>query len=58
VVATDKFANLALQSAEQFGLCEARIVSVSHPVGGVGREDLHRRADEALEDIMERLLGR
>jgi len=58
VVATDKFANLALQSAEQCGLRDARIVSVLHPVGGVGREELHRRADEVLEDIMQRLLGR
>jgi hypothetical protein len=58
VVATDKFANLALQSAQQSGLRDARIVAVPHPVGGVGREELHRRADEALEEIMARLLGR
>lgn len=58
MVATDKFAGLARQLAVQSGLRRARIVSVPHPVGGVEREELDRRADAVLEDVMERLLGR
>ena len=58
MVATDKFAGLALQLAGQSGLRRARIVSVPHPVGGVGHDELRRRADTVVEDVMERLLGR
>jgi hypothetical protein len=47
-----------VQSAEQSGLCDARIVAVKHPVGGIGREELERRADRVVEEIMRRLLGR
>ena len=58
VVATEKFAELARQSAEQLGLRRARIVTVAHPVGGVQRELLEDRAAGATEEVMSRLLGR
>ncbi len=58
VVATEKFVDLARLAADQSGLCGARIVTVAHPVGGVEREELERRADRAVEEIMGRLLGR
>jgi len=58
VVATKEFEELARRSAEQNGLADARIVSVAHPVGGIHFEELDRRADAALEDIVARLLGR
>ena len=40
VVATEKFAGLARQAAEQSGLPDARIVAVEHPIGEVEREGL------------------
>jgi len=58
VVATEKFADLARQSAHQSGLSAARIVAVKHPVGGVPRDALAQRADGVVEDVMQRLLGR
>lgn len=58
VIATEKFAELARQSAARSGLEDARIVVVAHPVGGVSREELGRRADAATEDVVGRLLGR
>ena len=58
VIATEKFSELARQSAEQLGLSDARIVVVAHPIGGVSKDDLGRRADAATEDVMSRLLGR
>jgi len=58
VVATDKFADLARQSGEQAGLEGARIVAIAHPVGGVAKDELRRRADAVIEDVMNRLLGR
>lgn len=58
VIATDKFSALAQQSGQQAGLDGARIVSVDHPVGGVSKEELRRRADAVVEEVMNRLLGR
>ena len=58
VVATQKFADLARLAATQSGLSNARIVTVAHPVGGVKRVDLGVRADAAVEDVVNRLLGR
>ena len=58
VIATEKFSDLARQSAVQSGLPDARIAIVAHPIGGVSKDELGRRADAASEDVMNRLLGR
>ena len=58
LITTEKFLDLARQSAVQSGLHEARIVAVEHPIGGVSKEVLARRGDAAIEDVMSRLLGR
>ena len=58
VIATEKFSELARQSAEQSGLSDPRIVVVAHPIGGISKDELRRRADAATEDVMNRLLGR
>ena len=58
MVATDKFADLAWQSGRDIGLAEARIVALTHPVGGIEKDELRRRADAVIEDVMNRLLGR
>lgn len=56
VVATERFHELARQSAEREGLPDARMVVVAHPVGGVSREELESRADAVTADVIERLL--
>jgi hypothetical protein len=58
VVATEKFADLARQSAAQSGIDGARIVVVAHPIGGVAKDALEQRGDGATEDVINRLLGR
>ena len=58
VITTEKFADLARQSAERSGIADARLVSVAHPVGGVTDNELTRRAHAAVEEVMSRLLGR
>ncbi len=57
VIATDRFADLARQAAEQSGLPLARIVQVAHPIGGAKKAELNRRGEAAVEDIINRLLG-
>ena len=58
VIATHEFEELARQSAAQSGLSEARIVAVAHPIGGSSQAELDRRAESAIEDVMNQLLGR
>ena len=58
VVATSKFAALATQSAREVGLGGARIAVVPHPVGGMPREALAERAEQAVDEIVALLSGR
>ena len=58
VIATERFSELARQSAVQSGLPDARIAVVAHPIGGVAKEELGRRGDAASEAVMSLLLGR
>ncbi len=58
VIATDKFSELARQSAEQSGLPGARIVVVAHPIGGSAKAELGRRGEAASEEVLRCLLGR
>jgi hypothetical protein len=60
VIATDRFLDLARQSGERSGLSgtsAARIVRVAHPIGGVSTDELDRRADGAVDEIIARWLG-
>ena len=57
MIATDKFAGLARQSAEQERLPGARLVRVAHPIGGIPRSALSTIADGAVEDVLAAMLG-
>ncbi len=57
-MATERFEELARQSGAQSGLAGARIVAIAHPVGGVAKDELRRRADAVADDVINRLLGR
>jgi hypothetical protein len=57
VVATERFAELARQSGQQSGLEHARIVAIAHPIGGIAKDELRRRADAVTDEVMNRLLG-
>jgi hypothetical protein len=57
VLATERFGDLARQEAGRQGLPDARIATIEHPIGGVKRELLERRADAVVEEVMSRFLG-
>ena len=52
VVATEKFADLARQSASRSGIPDARIVAVAHPVGGIPAAELLQRADASVDAVL------
>ncbi len=57
VLATEKFADLARRSAVQSGLRKARIATVDHPIGGIAADELERRAERVVAEIMSRWLS-
>jgi len=56
VVATTAFEALAREAARAYGLPDARIATVEHPIGGIGQEPLLARA-EVLADAVLALLA-
>ncbi|MFB0977576.1 MAG: hypothetical protein QMC73_07915, partial [Myxococcota bacterium] len=52
VLATEKFADLAAQAGKQCGLENARIATLEHPVGGVDKDELLRRADASVDHVI------
>ena len=57
VVATDRFEALASRAARGFGLEEARVAVVSHPIGGEPDEALGSMASRATGLVMALLTG-
>jgi hypothetical protein len=51
VVATTPFAALAHSVADAFGLPDARIVVVEHPLGGTDAETIERRGEGAADAV-------
>jgi len=51
-LATDAFHSLAVQSACNEGILGARILTVSHPVGGETEHGLHSKAEHALDALL------
>lgn len=52
VVATTAFAALAHQMADTFGLPDARIVVVDHPLGGITEDAVRARAEQVVAEVM------
>ncbi|MBW2232190.1 MAG: hypothetical protein JRH17_17540 [Deltaproteobacteria bacterium] len=52
VLTTDAFALLARESARNEGIEEARILTLSHPIGGESEEALFAKADQALDALL------
>lgn len=55
VICTDEFASLGHTVAEFLGLPGLPIMTVKHPLGGLKREDVLKRAEEALEQAAKAL---
>jgi hypothetical protein len=58
VVTTTRFRPIAETMATDFGLPDARLLVLPHPLGGTDRETLHRWADDAVDALGELFLGR
>ncbi|MFC1985261.1 hypothetical protein ACFLT4_05550 [Chloroflexota bacterium] len=54
-VCSSEFVSLGKATAQTIGMPHIAIVSVSHPVGGVSREEVLKKADDSFEDIMKSL---
>ena len=52
VVTTTKFLALTKRVAQNFGLPEARICTVEHPLGGTDEETILSWADAAADEII------
>lgn len=52
VVTTTKFLALTKRVAQNFGLPEARICTVDHPLGGTDEETILSWADAAADEII------
>jgi len=52
VVATTAFEALAGEAAQAYGLPEARVAIVEHPIGGVGEAPLLARAEVLVDGVL------
>jgi hypothetical protein len=52
LVATKALRELTDQTAHDLGLADLRVVSVSHPIGGVDPDEIRRRADGVVDEVL------
>ena len=57
VIATDRFAKLAIRTASGYGLESARIVVVPHPIGGAPDDALRELAARAIDGVVATFSG-
>jgi hypothetical protein len=57
LVATTSFAALARQVADAYGLPDARIAVVEHPLGGAREADVVDRAERVVDEVLSLLMG-
>ena len=57
LVATTSFAALARQVADAYGLPEARIAVVEHPLDGAREADVVDRAERVVDEVLSLLMG-
>jgi len=53
VVCSDAFVPLATAQARVFGAPDLPLIVIPHPLGGLGPEDVKRRAEVALPRLIE-----
>ena len=52
LVATEALRELTDQTAHDLGLPDLRVVSVAHPIGGVDPDEIRRRADGVVDQVL------
>jgi hypothetical protein len=58
LVATASFAGLARQVADSYGLPQARLAVVEHPLGGIAVADVIDRAEHVVDEVLALVTGR
>ena len=51
-VCTSQFTSLIKATAQAKGFPDLAIVSVSHPVGGIAVDEIRKKADDAVEEMI------
>ena len=52
LVATEALRELTDQTAHDLGLADLRVVSVAHPIGAVDPDEIRRRADGVVDEVL------
>ena len=52
LVSTEALRKLTDQTAHDLGLTDLRVVSVAHPIGGVDPDEIRRRADGVVDEVL------
>ena len=52
LVATEALRKLTDQTAHDLGLADLRAVSVAHPIGGGDPDEIRRRADGVVDEVL------
>jgi hypothetical protein len=58
VLATEVFLNAARAQAQALGMPGFTIISVPHPVQNLTPEEVRRRADSVMEEVVRKLVDR
>jgi hypothetical protein len=57
LIGTDRFHSVLVATREFSGVPEARWAEVAHPVQSLDRQQLHARAEEAVAQLVQILVG-
>ena len=58
VICTEPFLKLGKAQAKVFGVADLPLVLIPHPLGGIGLEQVHGRAEYALPQLVEIIKGK
>lgn len=57
LLATEPFVPLAESQSEAYGLPDARLAVIEHPLGGISATDVEARAESVVDDVLRLLVG-
>jgi hypothetical protein len=58
VLATEVFLNAARAQAQALGMPGFTVISVPHPVQNLSPEEVRQRADQVIEEVVQKLIDR
>ncbi len=57
LLATEPFVPLARSQSESYGLPDARLAVIEHPLGAISGLEVEARADAVIDDVLRLLVG-